>query len=68
MRKATANKSMRITWSDGKTHVDANFYDRGRGKSQVSVQHSKLTSAKLSEKMKTFWRGRLAELKNALEA
>jgi hypothetical protein len=68
VRRATANKSMRITWSDGKTHVDANFYGRGRGKSQVSVQHSKLTSATQSEKMKTFWRGRLAELKNALEA
>ena len=68
VRKATANKSMRITWSDGKTHVDANFYGKGRGKSQVSVQHGKLTSTKQSEKMKTFWKGRLQELKETLEA
>ena len=67
VRKATTNKSMRITWSDGKTHVDVNFYGKGRGKSQVSVQHGKLTGARQSEKMKTFWKGRLQILKNTLE-
>ena len=51
--------------SDGKPHVDTKFYGKGRGKSQVSAQHVKLTSAKQSEKMKTFWKGSLQILKKA---
>ena len=29
IRKSTPNKSMRIIWGDGKTRVEANFYDKG---------------------------------------
>ncbi len=55
VRKATANKSMRITWVDGHTNVEVNFYSKGAGKSQVSVQHDKLPDAKSGERMKAYW-------------
>src|SRR6185503_16038426 len=45
VRKATKDKSMRITWSDS-TSVEVNFYGKGDSKSQASVQHTKLASAK----------------------
>jgi hypothetical protein len=49
VRKSTPNRSMRITWVDDKTHVDVMFWDKGdkeRDKCQVTVQHSKLRSAR----------------------
>ncbi len=55
VRKATRDKSIRITWVDGKTTVEVNFYRKGENKSQVTVQHSKLSSAAAANKMKTFW-------------
>ena len=68
IRKATKNKSLRITWSDA-TSVEVMFYAKGPGKSQVTVQHSKLKSAAAGEKMKKFWgvalEGLRAELKGA---
>lgn len=68
LRKATANKSMRITWVDGKTSVEANFYAKGAGKSQITVQHNKLADAKAVERMRSYWGGALGKLKTILEA
>lgn len=68
IRKATPNKSLRITWSDKKTRLEVNFYARGSGKSQVVVQHSQLPSAAQADKMKTFWGEALDRLKASLEA
>lgn len=56
IRKATVNKSMRITWSDN-THVDVYFYEKGASKSQVAVQHTKLTSSAQVERNRS--RGKL---------
>lgn len=58
MRKATSNKSLRITWVDGKTILVVNFYEQGEAKSQVTVQYTKLGDASEAERMKAFWRGR----------
>jgi hypothetical protein len=66
IRKATPAKSMRITWSDGKSHVDVNFYDKGDDKCQVSVQHTLLSSAAQAEKMKRYWAGKLENFKDFL--
>ena len=55
IRRATANRSMRITWGDGQTSVEVMFYPKGAGKSQVTVQHSKLADARTGEKMKAYW-------------
>lgn len=67
IRKATKDKSVRITWSDGKTHVEVNFWDKGPAKCQVAVQHRKLKNAKDAEAKKNFWAARLVELKDVLE-
>lgn len=66
VRKATPAKSMRITWSDGKTNVDVNFYDKGEDKCQVSIQHTRLSSAAQAERMKKYWAGKLEAYKNFL--
>jgi len=66
VRKATPNKSMRITWTDGKTSLEVGFYPKGAGKSQVAVQHSKLSSVKDVEMMKKCWRGALDKLESQL--
>jgi hypothetical protein len=67
VRKATAPKSMRITWVDGKTNVDANFYPKGAKKSMVAVQHDKLASAKDVERKRAYWAKSLEKLKAAVE-
>ena len=66
IRKATKDKSMRVTWSDRKTNLDVNFYEKGNNKSQIAVQHSNLTDLKTAEKMKTYWKGKLEKLKQLL--
>ena len=68
IRKATRDKSMRITWVDGVTHVDANFYAKGDAKSQIAVQHKKIGDAKSAARIKKAWAERLVKLKTMLEA
>jgi uncharacterized protein YndB with AHSA1/START domain len=67
VRKATANKSLRLIWKDGKTSLEISFYPKGDGKSQVVVQHGKLPNAKAGIKMKTFWGKALDQLRETLE-
>jgi uncharacterized protein YndB with AHSA1/START domain len=66
IRKATPNKSMRITWTDGATSVEVGFYSKGAGKSQMAVQHSKLAGVKDVEMMKKCWKGALDKLESQL--
>lgn len=54
VRSAVPNKSMRITWDDG-TSVELYFTSKGRGKSSVAVQHTKLASKDAAERSKAFW-------------
>lgn len=67
VRKATPDKSLRITWADG-THVDVYLTSKGSEKSQVSIQHSKLPDQAAGERLKQLWSRRLADLKQTLEA
>src|ERR1700674_1903069 len=67
VRKATTNKSMRVTWNDVKTSLEINFVPKGDNKSQVVVQHSKLPNAKASSEMKTYWGKALDRLRSSLE-
>jgi len=66
VRKATTNKSMRVTWNDVKTSLEINFYPKDDDKSQVVVQHSKLPNAKAAATMKTFWGKALDRLRDSL--
>ena len=67
IRKASTNKSLRVTWEDGKTSLSVSFLPRDAGKSQVVAQHSKLPDAKAATKMKKFWAEALDRLKEVLE-
>lgn len=62
IHKASKNKSMRITWSDGNKSVSVNFYPKGTGKSQATVQHEKLKGAKAVLAIKKFWKESFSKL------
>jgi uncharacterized protein YndB with AHSA1/START domain len=67
IRKSTKNKSLRITWIDGETKIEVQFYDKGKGKSQVTIQHSRLSNTTEAETMKRYWGDQLEKLKAMLE-
>lgn len=65
VRKATPDKSLRVSWADGRASVDVLFYAKGDERSQVSVDHRKLPDARAVEHVRRYWTdalGRLAEL------
>lgn len=66
VRKATPERSMRITWPD-ETSVELWFVPKGDAespvsKSQIQVQHRKLASRQEAEERKAYWGERLAAL------
>jgi hypothetical protein len=67
IRKATADRSLRITWVDGDSSVDVMFLPKGDDKSQVAVDHGKLASAADAERVKGYWTEQLDRLKVMLE-
>ena len=67
VRKATPNKSLRLTWGDGQSSIEVNFYAKGEAKSQVTCQHRKLPSQEEVERMREFWAKALQSLKETLE-
>lgn len=62
LRKATRDKSLRITWVDGETNVNVYFWDKGAAKSQVSVNHDKLAGPRDVTRLKAYWRKNLDRL------
>jgi len=66
VRSATREKSMRIIWPD-RTSVVIGFLPKGAAKSQVAVQHGKLSNRASSTRMKEYWDERLKALKEVLE-
>lgn len=67
LRVATENQSLRATWIDGKTVVEVDVFRKGDSKTQVTVQHRKLPSAKAAEAMKAYWQRQLDALEDWLE-
>jgi len=67
VRKATPERSMRLTWDDG-TSVDIAFLSKGAAKSQVAVQHGKLGRKADVERAKTYWGERLTALASWLDS
>jgi hypothetical protein len=67
-RTARAGKSIRADWEDGSTRLVIGFTARGDAKSQVALVHERIPDAATAEKLKTFWRERVAVLKQVLEA
>jgi hypothetical protein len=65
VRKATPQKSMRITWPDG-TSVAVYFWNKGAEKSQVQVSHEKLADEAAASAMKEYWAEALERLRSML--
>ena len=65
IRKATPERSMRITWEDG-TSVELWFIAKGDAKSQVGLGHTKLAGKEDAEARKAYWTERFAALAELL--
>ncbi|MBV6422064.1 MAG: hypothetical protein DAHOPDDO_03352 [Ignavibacteriaceae bacterium] len=62
----TKNKSIRAKWVDGFTNIEIQLYAKEKFKTQLVVQHNKLTSEKEADKMKIYWEKKLYNLNNYL--
>jgi hypothetical protein len=67
VRKATARRSLRVTWPDA-TPVEFWFTDKGPSKSQIQISHRKLGTAEQVASLKAFWGERLDALGRLLSA
>ena len=68
VRTARPGKSIRADWEDGSTRLVISFTARGDAKSQVALVHERVPDAETAERLKAFGRGRVAVLKQVLEA
>jgi hypothetical protein len=59
---------MRANWEDGSTRLVIGFTALGDAKSQVAVAHERIPDPGTADKLKAFWRERVAALKRVLEA
>ncbi len=67
IRKATENKTLRVTWGDG-SNVEVRLYVKGSQKTQITVQHGKLASSRAATKQKALWGEALDRLAQLLES
>ena len=65
IRTATAPKSMRLDWTDGSI-IAVGFMSKGKGKSAVAVQHTKLPDRDTADALKKYWSDRLDTLRDVL--
>lgn len=65
--KSTEDKSVRVLWSDDPTRLSVDLYPKGDGKSQMVVQHLKISDSETATRLKDFWAERLNTLKGILE-
>ena len=68
VRRAQPAKSIRANWDDGSTRLVIAFTARGEAKSQVALVHERVPDAGTADRLKAFWRERMAALKQLLEA
>lgn len=66
VRRATPEKSVRMTWSDG-TNVEVYVQSKGESKSSAAVQHGRLPTKDAAIAMKARWGEWLDVLKEQLE-
>ena len=65
VRTATAPKSMRLDWAD-RSIIAVGFAAKGKSKSMVAVQHTKLPDRATADRLKEYWSGRLDTLGEVL--
>jgi hypothetical protein len=68
VRTTRPGKSIRANWGDGSTRLVIAFTARGEAKSQVALAHERVPDAGTADKLKAFWRERMAVLKQLLES
>jgi uncharacterized protein YndB with AHSA1/START domain len=66
-RTATKPRSARFDWGDGASRVHVTFAAKGDDRSTAALQHVRLADAQEAERMKAYWRERVAALKQELE-
>lgn len=66
-RTATRPRSARYDWGDGTTRVAVSFEAKGDVKSTLALEHERIPDAGEAERLKAFWRARVAALKAELE-
>ena len=66
-RTATKPRSARFDWGDRGTRVNVTFLAKGEARSTAALEHRRLADASEAQRMKTYWRERLAALKDALD-
>jgi len=64
---STKNKSIRGKWIDGNTNIEFQFYPKDKSKTQLVVQHNKISSIKEADKLKTYWGKSFEKLNTYLE-
>lgn len=65
VRTATAPKSLRLGWNDGSI-IAVGFLDKGKGKSAVAVQHTRLPDRETADRLKSYWADQLTALGKVL--
>ena len=66
-RTATRPRSARFDWGDDGSRVVVFFTPKGEGRSLASVSHERLPDGEAAERMKAFWRERVAACKALME-
>ena len=61
------DKSIRGTWAGGPSRLEVYFDIRPNGKTQISVNHTRLADAGAAAEMKQFWAQALTRLRTQLE-
>ena len=67
-RTATRPRSARYDWGENGSRVHIGFAAKDERRSTVTIEHRRLADAAEAERMKAFWRERVAALKEVLEA
>ena len=66
-RTATRPRSVRFDWDDGASRVHVTFLEKEGARSVAALEHARLPDAAEAERMKAYWRERVATLKEVLE-
>jgi hypothetical protein len=61
-------RSARFDWADGATRIHVAFAAKGEDRSTAALSHERLPDGAEAERMKAFWRERVAGLKEVLES
>lgn len=66
IRTKTKPKSIRLDWN-GKTIIAVGFVSKGKAKSSVAVQHTRLPDRETAERLKTYWSDQMENLAGVLK-